>query len=537
MSLSFSDPSRPALHRQSLLVGGLTLLLLVIGNTHLAAIGFDSRFVLFAQEMLRHGPSFFPTTYGEPYPDYSATSTYFIYLLSLPFGEVTSFTAWLPTALAGAALATLMYRLLAGWSQTWALLSVAWMLLSVTFITEARAVSLDLMLAAVAFAVFYLGYACDHFGAARRTPALLLLLLLGFAIRGPIGLVIPTGMLSVYYLLSGQYKRLLGFGFAALALLLAGIGLLLWLADLSGGPAFVQDVVRMQVTGRIDGSEGASGGLYYFTSSLGNYAMAYPLALLVLAGVAATWRQQRGPLLYLLGACAAAGLLVMVGLSIPLAKKARYLLPMLPMAAIVAAYPFTQPAGRVFAVLRGLSQGIWLLLPGLLLIALLLGQKRMPQDLNVPPSVLLALGVLQAAALGLLLRPKARVLGLAGCAVAAVWVAYILVVEPTERRVFDTRTLSQATLQRAEAASATLVLHGMGKDAKAIKFMVNVDTDLKPLFTSTAEQLQAVKGPAYALMSAADYAKLQGTPIGALQPVLSGKFDKDDYVLLRLAQQ
>lgn len=537
MSLSFSDQSRPALHRQSLLVGGLTLLLLVIGNYHQAAIGFDSRFVLFAQEMLRHGPSFFPTTYGEPYPDYSATSTFFIYLLSLPFGEVTSLTAWLPTALAGAALATLIYRLLAGWSQPWALLSVAWMLLSVTFITEARAVSLDLMLAAVAFAVFYLGYAADHFGAARRTPALFLLLLLGFAIRGPIGLVVPTGMLCVYYLLSGQYKRLFAFGFAALALLLACIGLLLWLADLSGGAAFVQDVIRMQVTGRIDGSEGASGGLYYFTSSLGNYAPAYPLALAVLAAVAATWRQQRGPMLYLLGACAAAGLLVMVGLSIPLAKKARYLLPMLPMAAIIAAYPFARPHGRVFALLRGLSQAIWLLLPGLLLAGLLVAHRRMPQDLDVPMPLILVLTLLQVVAIGLLFRPQARALGLAGCAVGAVWAAYILVVEPVERHLYDTRTLSQASMQRAEAGCATLVLHGMGKDAKAIKFMVNVDADLKPVFTSTAEELQAIKGPAYALMSAADYAKLQGTPIGALPPVLSGKFDKDDYVLLHLAQQ
>ena len=49
--------------RQSLLLGLLALLLFIAGNWHQAIIGFDSRFVLFAQEMLRHGPSFFPTTY------------------------------------------------------------------------------------------------------------------------------------------------------------------------------------------------------------------------------------------------------------------------------------------------------------------------------------------------------------------------------------------------------------------------------------------------------------------------------------------
>ena len=94
--------SRPALHiqrRQSLIAGALALLLFVLGEHTQTTIGFDSRFVLFAQEMLRHGPSVFPTTYGQPYPDYSATSTFLIWLLSVPFGEVTRLTAWLPTAM------------------------------------------------------------------------------------------------------------------------------------------------------------------------------------------------------------------------------------------------------------------------------------------------------------------------------------------------------------------------------------------------------------------------------------------------------
>jgi len=49
--------------------------------------------------MLRNGPSVFPTTYGQPYADYSAVSTLFIWLLSLPFGHVNSLSAWLPSAL------------------------------------------------------------------------------------------------------------------------------------------------------------------------------------------------------------------------------------------------------------------------------------------------------------------------------------------------------------------------------------------------------------------------------------------------------
>ena len=63
---------------------------------------------------------------------------------------------------------------------------------------------------------------------------------------------------------------------------------------------------------------------------------------------------EQGPALKLLRLCTAAGLIVMIGLSIPQAKKARYLLPMLPMAAIIAAYPFQAGRGRVMGWLRGL---------------------------------------------------------------------------------------------------------------------------------------------------------------------------------------
>ena len=524
----------PALRRQSLIAGLLAFLLFIAGVYGQAPIGFDSRFVLFAQEMLRHGPSVFPTTYGEPYADYSALSTLFIWLLSLPFGTVNSLTAWLPSALAGAVIVTLMYRLLAPSSVRWAVVSIALLMLTSTFITETRAVSQDLMLAAVAFSVFYLGYAHDHFAASRRWPLVFVLLLLGFGVRGPIGLVVPTGMLCSYYLLDRQWSRLLTFGVLASLLLAACVRLLLWLAEVSGGPAFRQDVIRMQFMGRMDGSEGVSGSLYYFTSSLGNYALAYPLALLALAAAWLSKPRQRGPALRLVQYCAAAGLIVMLGLSIPQTKKARYLLPMLPMAAIIAAYPFQVVHGRVFAWLRVAMQGLWLLIPALLIVLLWVAKRRFPESLTDLTPVMIVLGLLQLAALSRLWLPRWRTEVLAFCAVLAVWAAYALVFEPVERRLYDTRTFSQAALARIHEHPAPLVLHGMGKDAKAIKFMVNVEQDLQPLFTETTQALEALKGPAWLMMDRSDYQALQGTPLGTLQPVLSGRFDKNDYVLLWL---
>lgn len=64
----------------------------------------------------------------------------------------------------------------------------------------------------------------------------------------------------------------------------------------------------------------------------------------------------------------------------------------------------------------------------------------------------------------------------------ALWSSYITVFEPAERTLYDTRTFTLKALQLIDQAPAPVVLHGMGKDAKAIKFMVNVDRDLLPAF-------------------------------------------------------
>ena len=536
MNKAQPSPLNATIRRQSLGLGLLALLLFIAGNWHQAIIGFDSRFVLFAQEMLRHGPSVFPTTYGQPYADYLATSTLLTWLVSLPLGQVTSLTAWLPTAIASAFIVTLVYRLTAPYSQRWGLLSIALLLLSSNFISETRAVSLDQMLAAIALAVFYLGYAHDHFRSAKRLHWLYLLLILGFAVRGPIGLVIPTGVLCSYYLINRQWRQLFSFGLLALALLVACVGLLLLMAKLSGGESFMQDVIRMQFLGRMDGSEGSSGLLYYFTSSLGNYALAYPMALLVLLAMVLSGRRAPGPALQLVWYCAAAGLLVMVGLSIPQAKKARYVLPMLPMAAIIAAYPFQVAHGRLFAGLRGLMLGIWTLSPTLLIVGLLLARPRYPEQLSHLGWVLGVLGGLQVLALVTLFKSRLRPVGPAFAAVLAVWASYILVVEPLERSIYDTRTFTLQVHEQVMQQRAPVVLHGLGKDAKAIKYMVNLDCDQVPLFTQQAADLKPLQGPAWLVMSQVDYEGLQDPRFRSITPTLTGEFDRNPYVLLHLAK-
>lgn len=182
-------------------------------------------------------------------------------------------------------------------------------------------------------------------------------------------------------------------------------------------------------------------------------------------------------------------------------------------------------------------QGVWFLMPGLLIVVLLVAHRRFPQELTSVTSLLIVLGVLQLIALATLFRSRWRAYTLASCAVLALWSVYILVFEPVERRLYDTRTFSRAAFEQVQRDPAPVVLHGMGKDAKAIKFMVNIQHDLQPVFTESIQDLESVSAPAWLMMDQNDYQALHGTPLGALQPVMSGRFDKNNFVLLHLQQK
>lgn len=508
-----------------------TLLLFLLGVQGDAFVGFDSRFVLFAREMLRHGPGWFPTTYGLPYPDYPATSTFLIYLLSLPLGRVSEFTAWLPTALAGAICAGVVYRLVAPFSRSWALISVAMLLLTATFVSETRAVSLDLMVAAVGLLAFFAAFHAHRYGVSGLLVRVLPLLLLGFALRGPLGLVVPAGMVCSQLLLDRRWKPLFAFSASALALLILSVFVLIALARSSGGEAFVQDVLQMQVIGRLDGSAGSSDALYYFRSSLGNYALAFPLALPALVLL---WPRRHDPAFRLVAGCALAALVVMAGLSVPQAKKARYIIALAPLAAIIAGYPFMVAGGRLAQLLRGLLRILWLVLPALLLAGLWLAWKRYPQEVAAlgwrVPACIVALAALLVFGALRWQRPAA----LALAAALSLWASYILVFEPTEHRLYDSQAFSRELVRRLDAQPAPLALYGMAPDARAIKLMVNLDRDLQPLFLDRPGQLAAQNGPFYLMIQARDAERIAAALPAASQQLFEGRFDNDTYRLLRL---
>ena len=529
-----SEAGRP-IARESLWIFALGLLLFTLGLWQQPFIDFESRFALFAQEMWRHGLTLFPTTYTEPYPDYPVTGTVLIWLCSLPFGGVTKFAAVLPTAIAAAFNLVLLYRLLARFSRRWAVMALCLEVMTVSFLAEARSISLDQMLATLTLLAFYLTY-LTHTGLRRGKAWLPLLLLAGFAVRGPLGVVIPAGVICAYYAAMREWRLLLRDGVIAAVVLVVAWAALLAVAAKIYGDSFAWDVARMQVFGRLE-STGPAQPLYYFFSSFGNYALAYPLAMVVIAamvpalaaGGVATPRQKM-----LLGLMVWVAV-VLVGLSIPHVKKSRYLLPIVPALAALAAYPWCDASSRPLRYLKYAAERLFLVLPVLLAVALAVVDHRYRHHhggirLSLP-ALYAVLCVAQVAAVWIFFRRESiRGVALAVVAALAMWTVNMLAVEPVLRQAHDTATfVAQVEAIRAQKP-APLVFFGLTRDGEAIKYAVNLPHDFSPVIADDVSVLAQRPRPFYLLARDRniDAIKSLATPE---RRVLQGWFDDHAFSL------
>ena len=542
-------PTSGRLRRESLLVGLVALVLFTLGIWDQAPQGFDGRWAVFLEEMFRHGPAFFPTTYGQPYPDYPATATWLSWLAARVIGAPNHLANVLPTALASAAVLALTYRLLADTRRAWALLTVLLVALTPQWLEKARAVCLDQLVALVVLSCFYLLYSADRDGRSLRRLLVLPLFALGFAIRGPLGLIEPCGVVCLYWLVVAwgeparrtfALQRLIGYGLAGLALLGLCWWTLIQLAHYEGGAPFAAEVWHMQVSGRLD----ESGKPFWFYLQLGlyRYLPVMPLALLVLLA------QHRGLLAWphtaqrrLLLALAGSGLLILVGLSIPNFKRAYYVVPMVPFLAAIAAHGFLQASGwfrRVVPIYRALV----LALPGLALIALLVC-RHLWQRHGYWPDVALTLWIpvfvaLQLAALVAWRRLEGtrRLLALSALALGAQWLMLVTVVEPVQDLRYDTRGFVQQVEGLRQQQPGPLVFFGLGQDSWAIRYMMNLDHDEQPLFIPRAQvaELAHLPAGAWIILAREDRDLLAGTPLAKLQPVLERRLNDNPCLVYHL---
>ncbi|AZE70604.1 hypothetical protein C4K00_0344 [Pseudomonas synxantha] len=518
----------------------IALLLFTLGIWDQQPQGFDGRWALFMQEMFRHGASFFPTTYGQPYADYPGTATFFSFVFARWFDAPNHLANVLPTALASAGVIALVYRLLAPFSRPWAFLTVLLTLLTTQLLEKSRSVCLDQMIALLCVGSFYLLHSGERLGSRLRQLAVFPMLALAFAIRGPLGLIEVCGVVCVYWALGRpgeRVRQVLIHGVIGLVLLAVCWWLLMKLARFSGGDAFADEVFRMQVGGRLD--ESGEPFYFYFQLSLYRYFPVVPLALATLVALRHRWPERwvdgQLQLLVRLGAC---GLMILLGLSVPHFKRAYYILPMVPMFAAVAAYGLLQAQGWLLGV-RRCYEGLVAALPALCVVVLFVCRNAWHKQGYWPdislPLMIGALVVLQLAALIAWRRPL-RLVWLSVIALAAQWLLLVAVIEPAKDLQFDTRRFVSQVEALRESQPGPLVFVDLARDTWAVRYMMNLDHDEQPLFVERhqLEQLSALPRPSWVIVPRKETGLLKGSPVEQLSPSFAGRLNDNPLMVFLL---
>lgn len=470
----------------SLFLGALALFLLQLGHTEVT--GFDSRFFVFAQSMYNDGLSWFPQTYHQPYPDYPVTSTIFIYFLALLNGHLSKLIAVFPSAIAAALTLVFTYLIGSLIDKRLGKYAVCCLLLCFGFVKSARAISLDMYIACITSACFFLAAFAAKYDRPKLINYAYPLLFLGFALRGPIGLIIPTGVLCSYYLVNQNLKQFFKIGIGATVILGVGIALLLSIAWHAGGVSLVKEVLRMQAFSRL---ARPSSHLFYVWNGLLNYALAMPFACLVCLGLLNPKQFNKENLKFLY-ALLAWVLVIVIGMSIPGDKKIRYILAISPALAVLAAYPFVATeTHRYFIFVRALYRILFFIFPTLLLLPIIYWHMQYPAQLHLKNSFIF-LGVLQFFIFfAARFVRRARDFLLLCVAVLSFFYGIIYVIEPLQNQREHAHAFVTYIENLRQKQHADLIFYNEDPDNWAIKYMANVPVQntFRPIFLNDQQAL------------------------------------------------
>lgn len=502
-----------------------SLLLFTYGLRSQEVIGFESRFYMFALEMWRHGLTWFPTTYGEYYPDYPATSTWLICISALFLGGMSKLAAVFPTAVAASITVLFTYYIGTLRDKRWGLYAVFFLMMTIMFIKSARSISLDMYPAMITTICFYLVYSADQKDMHERESFIYPLWVLGFMFRGPIGLVIPAAVVGIYYLFTSNYKRLFFTGAAAILILFFCLLIMLLMADGLGGDTFVNDVIRMQVVGRLGDSHVSH--YFYLLSGLQDYALSFPVA--ILASVGAIYYERRlhhhSSALRLLLISFGWMAIILLGMSIPGDKKSRYVLAIAPAISLLAAYFFVSPkTERYFSRIRFVLLHLILVLPLALFIVLRLVSSHAAKNvINFNIDYLLMTQILFGAMAvnGLIYvcfekKREWRDTGILAIGALTFVLCYINIAEPVLQTIDKTREFVTSVEAARIHNKAELVFYHEHRDGMPIKYLINMHQEDKPIFIESEIELTSLSKPAFFVTSKTNF--------DALSPVVAGRY-------------
>jgi 4-amino-4-deoxy-L-arabinose transferase-like glycosyltransferase len=539
--------------KDALLVFLVGLALFCTVNSTGEFVQYKSRFGLFAREMIQHGVSPYPTVYGKPYPDYTAVQTILIWLVSRVFGEVTFFTSVFPTAMAAALTLCIIYLIGATHSRRFGACAVLFELGTFFFFSTSRTPSPDHFLTTVTALCFYIVYSSDIYHARKRLRLLPLVLAAGFAVRGPIGLVVPASVVWIYFMIVKDWRRLFRFSLHALALLVLCSFLLLYLAYLQGGMEFLHHVLNSQALGRVV-NERPKPLYYYIVGGLGSYAIAFPVFILVLTAYwRKLWKGDRDKNVVLFKALAGWAFIILAGLSIPAAKKTRYILPIAPAISLAAAYLFldVHKSELLFKVRAAVIKfcrlapffcatfvltSYFVLKSGLISETLL--KKYVSLDTSVVSSLVPFLVFVLLGIVTLVLQKKfpdgkSQEFACFAAGISCLVVAHIFVIEPVNFAFESTKPFITKVEPFRDKKDA-LVFYRVGPDGDDVKYVANLDKIVTPVFTSDPREILQLEQGEVVITGKENFSELPESVLIKIEKIAEGRIGHHMYVAFKV---
>lgn len=318
-----------------------------LGTIGVEIARINIRFALMTGEMARHPLGLFPTLNGQPYADYPSLYNLLSYLTSCCGRCVTRFTLALPTILLSCYVVAMTAKTSELLKPGTGLCAALFSLLSYEYINIFMSFSIDLPVAATALTIVWSLLKFDFGG--KALPIYAGMLILAFAVRGPLGLIMCGAVTAGIILGARRWKALILYGVTGAAAAAACLGIAYGAIHRQGGRELWLTVKDWQVGSRM-GKVTIYAYFYYFTNAIGSFmpVTGFALAALVMKRKELAKPELAIPILW--------ALLPMVMLSIPGCKHLRYMTPLLPAFAIFAAIGYLDtdksPAGKLidFAV-------------------------------------------------------------------------------------------------------------------------------------------------------------------------------------------
>lgn len=457
----------------------LGLVIFLAGLNASEFLKIDCRFGLFVPEINKYGIGVFPTLYGIPYTDYPVPHTLLMYITSLGGNYVNMFTVTLPSALAGVFALLITYMIGARISRWLGGYAVLLTLSAYEFLSLGRAPAPDMFIVAATVFSFYLVYTADEDKAWKRLLFVPLCLIAGFAIRGPIGLVIPTAVVMSYYTIARKWKTAIAAGIISAFLLAACAGIMYWLCYIQGGRELADTFIRNQVYDRMESHKPL---WFYFTNAMGSYALAYPLAFIVFGFYFKKLFKKpdaSDKTLNLLRFLAGWMFIVLLGMSVPGTKHMRYIAPVIPAAGLTASWIFINfDKIKFFEILRKIILTICRIAPFIIILGLIGGAiviKALELDFKLPLFIPILMMLVFGAAMFALtsgIDGKQRDFTIVAIAIATLAVVKVMTIDPIENYIDSSKKMTVAV--EAMKGNRPLYFFMQGPDEDELKYMINV---------------------------------------------------------------